>query len=333
VSDSVRTLLGAITIGARLQKEGWIYLKLVLGGSVKTISTSGSGATDGGLVNIADPIYQLTNLFRWGQTQMSDSKFAAWIRPLIPSLLSRMLNAPEERSTETQQEPGGSYRGLGFATVLVMLATGCSSPDLSSSADAELEYTVSCESCTEAIEVNGWCDRCSIGYVAALPIESALFHEVLDAHGHDTTGWTHPCLDCTEAMETDNFCRHCKFGFVDGMLYFSELTWSLARGKVSDRSKLSCASIRDCSEGTLWCEECQEGIVGNILLSDRDIFDRADREYQRLVLALAELDRCESCSISIFQGIACQQCGNGGENSPQNLPLGWESRQQGHVND
>ncbi len=244
-----------------------------------------------------------------------------------------MLNAREETLTETQRSPASAFLSLGFAAFLVAIAGGCSSPELSSSADSDHGGAASCESCTEAIRLNGWCDRCSVGYVAALPIESALFHEVLDAHGHDTTGWTHPCLDCTEAMETDNYCHHCKFGFVGGMLYFSELTWSLARGKVIDRSTLSCASIRDCTEGTGWCEECHEGIVGNVWFSDRAIFDRSEKEYRRLLAALAELDRCESCSVSIFQGTSCQQCDMGGVSSPQKLPAGWDSRRQGHAND
>ena len=191
---------------------------------------------------------------------------------------------------------------LGLLTGVV--ASGCAPHPVNTTHPPQL----TCADCRAALPVNGWCTVCEIGYVAAVRIRSHLMHEMLDAHGHDITDWTHDCLDCAERIETDGFCSLCGFGFVDGKLYFTALTWSLGLGLVIDLAANDCAVCRDRSAGSWWCDECRRGIVGNVAFTDEKKFERAQTEYRRLVAALTSLERCEACAISQFQGIECPDC-------------------------
>jgi hypothetical protein len=93
------------------------------------------------------------------------------------------------------------------------------------------------------LPINGWCSTCDHGLVAGLIISSQQFHELLDAHGHDVEIATLQCGMCRIVAPEDEFCSRCRNGFVAGQLYFSELTWALARG-VSEASGGRCSGYQ-----------------------------------------------------------------------------------------
>ena len=226
---------------------------------------------------------------------------------------------------ETRRRSEGASPGffrLATAALLYALAlsiplSGCAAPNPRTAPDPPSEVAAAppCESCREALPINGWCEPCAVGYVSAIPIPSAIFHEFLDAHGHDIEQWTSPCLDCAEAIETDGFCRHCARGFIGGRLYYTELTWSLARGEVIERSKLSCPACREHATATpgvpRWCPRCDRGLIGNTAFAERERFDRAEKQIDRLNVSLARLPECETCSMTLFAGQPCPDCRRG----------------------
>ena len=101
------------------------------------------------------------------------------------------------------------------------------------------------ETCAEARLVNGWCKTCEIGYVASVPVRNHDLFEALDAHGHPMDIEFVRCPTCREAIETDGYCERCRLGYVRSAGYFSRLTWTLARGKLTDLSKIECAECRE----------------------------------------------------------------------------------------
>jgi hypothetical protein len=162
---------------------------------------------------------------------------------------------------------------------------------------------------------NGWCGPCGVGYVASVEMRSQMLFEVLDAHGHDIDPGSIECKSCQLALKSDGFCTQCRWGFVDKKLYFSRLTYLLARGEVKDVAKLAC---RTCAlnaaktklplDPNRWCDRCQVGMVGNVAFKDRKEFDAASKELDRLLRAIRIADHCEFCAMALFQDSTCPKC-------------------------
>ncbi len=163
--------------------------------------------------------------------------------------------------------------------------------------------------CQEARVHNGWCASCDRGFVAGLTIESEKLFEALDAHGHDIDQSGITCDSCLQAISEDGFCHVHRGGFVDGKMYFSDLTWSLARGTIEEPDQLTCSQCRANCEHRGWCESCDVGHVGAVRFAFREDYDRAARQQDRLRLALVTLKRCEECSMRTFYGGVCVTCG------------------------
>src|SRR5262245_48714353 len=83
------------------------------------------------------------------------------------------------------------------------------------------EGTASVLPCTCELERgrSGWCEACSVGYVAQVPIRSKALYDALDAHGHDVDLAGLACTSCREAGRSDGFCQVHGRGFVGGRAY------------------------------------------------------------------------------------------------------------------
>ncbi|MFN0057887.1 MAG: hypothetical protein ACKVX7_05455 [Planctomycetota bacterium] len=162
--------------------------------------------------------------------------------------------------------------------------------------------------CARARIDNGWCDVCSVGYVAALEIPSRMFFEVLDAHGHDVDPSRIDCDSCQVALKAEGFCDRHGMGFIRGKAYVARLNYHLARGQVVDPSDIACRTCRENSRSTGWCDSCAVGVVGNVAFTQRSDFEAAAVEYQRLVAALEQLAKCELCAAAQFTGSRCPRC-------------------------
>lgn len=173
-------------------------------------------------------------------------------------------------------------------------------------------------SCTcEAARLdNGWCDGCGIGYVASVGIKSHMLYEALDAHGHEIDPDSIECRTCQAALASDGFCESCNWGFVGKELYFSRLTYHLARGEIKDVRKLTCrVCVKNARqtklplEGQRWCDACGLGMVGNVAFRDRKDYEAASKELERLLKAVRTLERCEYCAVALFMDARCPRCG------------------------
>lgn len=164
--------------------------------------------------------------------------------------------------------------------------------------------------CDQARLTSGWCGTCEVGYVAGLPIGSALLFDTLDAHGHDIDVSTLECELCVQAAATDGFCPQCRMGFVGNQAYFSRLTHYLAGGEAVDPHELHCQECRANNATALnrWCEKCDHGLIGNVVFSDRSEFDNARIQLDLLTVALHEADRCEMCACAIVVNGRCPIC-------------------------
>ena len=166
-----------------------------------------------------------------------------------------------------------------------------------------------CPSCAEAERTNGWCEPCARGYVAGRAVPSRIFHEALDAHGHELEAGGVLCLECAEVLEADGFCTRCQRGFVAGQLYFSELTWSLHRGAMRPREEVRCRGCLEAYGGTGECADCGARWVGSVDFRDPALHARAAHQWRRLELALERLATCEMCAAAGFFGQSCPKCG------------------------
>ncbi len=179
-------------------------------------------------------------------------------------------------------------------------------------------------SCSVARQEHRWCAHCEVGYVAGQPVPSRSLFEALDAHGHDIDPTKIRCESCQKALSTDGFCDKCCFGFNGGLLYFSPLSWCVAkgtpRGVAESRPKTpsqpqSKPAKGPCSvehvglpKDTQFCESCGEGIVGNVVFTEAHLFDIARDELRCLRLSVARLEECEICAIAQFLRSRCRQC-------------------------
>jgi hypothetical protein len=133
-------------------------------------------------------------------------------------------------------------------------------------------------------------------------VPSADFFELLDPHGHDIMVEAIECQECQVAIATDGYCEACRFGFVDERLYFSRLTWLVARGRIAPRD-VACAHGR-----TEWCEACSRGSVGNVVFDDPALHAAAVCERERLLDSIDALERCEYCAMAMFTEGICHVC-------------------------
>jgi hypothetical protein len=209
--------------------------------------------------------------------------------------------------------------------------------------------------CAAARLANGWCAACGVGHVASVEIRSAILFEALDAHGHEIDAASLRCESCRAAERDDGFCSACRCGFVGGQLYFTRLTWLLARGEQRGPETIECRTCRrnarhaprpgaedgraepperkGGSEGDAarnsapeprdappgdapraqkdppgWCASCGVGMVGSVAFRDRAEFEQALRERARLLRAVAESRRCETCAVALFFDGRCASC-------------------------
>jgi len=151
---------------------------------------------------------------------------------------------------------------------------------------------------------------CNVGYVASVRIEYPRLFEELDAHGHDIKPESIKCTSCQRALASDGFCRVCNWGFVAGQLYFSKLTYSLARGSPQDVARQACMTCRENAKNHGWCAECRRGMVGNFAFRTKPLFREAVEQYSRLLTAVKTARTCEFCAIVMFTGGDCPECSN-----------------------
>lgn len=154
----------------------------------------------------------------------------------------------------------------------------------------------------------GWCSACEIGYLAGVRIESELLFEVLDAHGHDIDPRAIRCGICKEAIESDSFCDKCRIGWIGKRAYMSRLTYHLTKGETRVLASIKCAT---CNEGAAkggWCEKCRVGMIGNVAITDKADFDRALKEYRRLLVAVRLSSHCEMCAVALMSNGTCTMC-------------------------
>ena len=169
--------------------------------------------------------------------------------------------------------------------------------------------------CAMAATSNGWCEVCRVGYLATVEIRSAKLFESIDPHGHKLTPDKMTCISCREAWATDGYCYDCRIGYVDGHGYFTSLTYLLAQGEVRDPAKLTCGvCARAAVDTTLplddqaWCDACGQGLVGNVVFRDKKDYAAARKQFELLLRAVKESQRCEMCSMLLFYGGACRAC-------------------------
>lgn len=186
-----------------------------------------------------------------------------------------------------------------LAIVIVLLAVGLSSPI------GEASDSNAC-TCAEARRINGRCEFHGIGYVAEIPIHSALLHETLDAHGHQVDPDTFECEACRKAIATDGFCEKDRIGFIGGLAYFSRLTYELARGEWMPPGALSCPICRkNAEDGPGWCDQCERGMVGHTAIRDREAYEATAKAVAILRAAIEMTERCEHCAVAMVTDTDC----------------------------
>ncbi len=129
-----------------------------------------------------------------------------------------------------------------------------------------------CDSCREALAVDGFCDRSGMGFVRGEAYFTKLAYHL--ARGK-------PVADA-HAIE----CPVC-------------------------RSHLGRQGRRDAPDGAPpagWCDACRVGIFGNLLYEGRDSFEQASAELLLLVMALQVDGRCHSCATAMLCGGMCPAC-------------------------
>lgn len=162
--------------------------------------------------------------------------------------------------------------------------------------------------CEKNRMASGWCEKCNLGHLAGVRIESKVFFELLDAHGHVIDPASLTCEKCRAAQKTQGYCDGCRMGFVRGMAYLSKLTYYLARGRATHPAFIVCKTCSENVKRSGWCEKCSTGMIGNVAITYRDDYDTALPEFQRLLEALKILPRCEDCAMAHFSGGVCTKC-------------------------
>ena len=162
--------------------------------------------------------------------------------------------------------------------------------------------------CATIQRSDGWCDVCKVGYLAGIKIESPMFFELLDAHGHQIDPRTVTCATCQSLYGSHGYCQLCKIGFVGKQLYFSKLTYYLARGEVSDAAAITCATCRKNIAKPGWCAACKIGRVGPRAYRDQSEFEKAAKLREILVATIPVAKECWSCALSMINDGTCLKC-------------------------
>jgi len=163
--------------------------------------------------------------------------------------------------------------------------------------------------CADAKLNSQWCEVCKVGFVGGVRIPSAMLFETLDAHGHDVNRDAIGCPNCRAMIKVDGFCDACGIGFNGGQAYVSRLTYHLARGEPLDVAGLSCPTCRVNAEKFGWCDKCDVGMVGNVRYQSRREYEPARQAFERLLVAVRMLDRCEICAAALWGSGMCPKCG------------------------
>lgn len=162
--------------------------------------------------------------------------------------------------------------------------------------------------CATARLTDGWCDLHRVGYVAMVRIPSRLVYDALDAHGHLLDLNTFTCPTCREAIDLDGFCEEHRTGFVDGQVYFSRLTYEMARGLRVDPARIECPVCRRNADSLGWCAKDGRGMIGNVAIRDRAAYDRAAAAVAVVRAAVDTLARCEGCALAMVTDTECWRC-------------------------
>jgi hypothetical protein len=156
---------------------------------------------------------------------------------------------------------------------------------------------------------NGWCWHCNVGYVAGHKVESSMLFMILDPHGHDLDNQLIKDQLCPDALPADDWCVNAAMGFVAGKTYFTRLTWGLAKGTPANVALLPCAMCRSHGgDEPGWCDHCQRGIVGNVVFTDRALFETTAAEYRNLLAAIEREKVCQTCACVMVVHRKCMKC-------------------------
>ncbi|MEK6675945.1 MAG: hypothetical protein AABZ47_09865 [Planctomycetota bacterium] len=163
-------------------------------------------------------------------------------------------------------------------------------------------------SCAVIKKSGGWCPECKLGYLAGVRVTSRFFFEMLDAHGHDLDLTALQCPTCKKNATDGGYCDDCRIGFHKKKAYFTRLTYEFAQGVIVERETLPCDDCHKCPELIHWCERCGKGLLGNILISSKQDFEIARKEFERFLTALRMLPTCEGCAVAYFMRSLCPKC-------------------------
>lgn len=164
-------------------------------------------------------------------------------------------------------------------------------------------------SCDDAKRHNGWCVAHEVGYVAGVKITSEAVFEALDAHGHQVDRARLGCDRCRENYDRGNgYCEEHKIGFVDGVAYLSALNYFLARGELTDPAGIECPICKRNAASHGWCDRCNVGRVGDVVIVDRAEFEEIERALRILHAANETVARCETCAVAMILNGTCTRC-------------------------
>ena len=138
-----------------------------------------------------------------------------------------------------------------------------------------------------------------------MKIESEIFWETLDAHGHPVDRASLTCDVCAKAIEDGGFCWDHRRGFVNGEAYHSRLTYYLAMGETKDVSTIECSVCREHARSSGWCDEHDVGMVGNVAIKNKETFERAAESFKVLLSAIELAETCELCGASMATDGRC----------------------------
>ncbi len=113
--------------------------------------------------------------------------------------------------------------------------------------------SIRCESCIAAIKVDGFCDRCGMGYVDRLAYVSTLTYSV--AKGKQLDPSTIACRNCSEHAKSFGWCDVCKVGMIGNVAIRDKDNYREASQAMK---KLLIAN-----EMVKRCETCAVAIVAN----------------------------------------------------------------------
>lgn len=97
-------------------------------------------------------------------------------------------------------------------------------------------------------------------------------------------------------------------GFYKKQAYFTKLTHGIAQGIAVDPAVMKCSTCKSHVGETGWCETCNKGIVGNVAISDHDVYQTTAPEFDVLLAAIEKADTCEECACAMVMHRKCPKC-------------------------